>query len=160
MYHKHIVEENDLDEIMEFVRKNPRNIEKYADMLVTKFKDEVGEIYKTHIESVASASPNRKDYQGVCGILKRYKKIEGKEKQEEMMMFYLCNDMIVPGSIYWNIVLGQGSGKALKDEEGIKTVKKFAENIAYLIFNKLIYTTKYEACLYFFVKFLNCKYML
>jgi len=50
-----------------------------------------------------------------------------------MMMFYLCNDMIVPGSIYWNIVLGQGSGKALKDEEGIKTVKKFAENIAYLI---------------------------
>jgi len=37
MYLKLIVEENDLDEIMEFVRENPRNIEEYAEMLVDKF---------------------------------------------------------------------------------------------------------------------------
>lgn len=55
---------------------------------------------------------------------------------QEMMMFYLYNDMIVPGSTYWNIVFGQKPGDALKDEEGMKTVKRFSENVAYLI-NKI-----------------------
>ncbi|WP_050607627.1 flavodoxin family protein [Clostridium niameyense] len=52
---------------------------------------------------------------------------------QEMMMFYLINDMIVPGSTYWNIVFGKESGDALKDEEGMKTVKRFSENVAYLV---------------------------
>lgn len=55
---------------------------------------------------------------------------------QEMLMFYFINDMIVPGSNYWNIVFGKEPGDALKDEEGIKTVKKFSENVAYLI-NKI-----------------------
>lgn len=53
-----------------------------------------------------------------------------------MMMFYMINDMIVPGSTYWNIVFGKEPGDALKDEEGMKTVKRFSENVAYLI-NKM-----------------------
>ncbi len=85
MYLKLIEEENDLDEIMEFVKENPRNIEEYAEMLVDKFKDEVVEIYKKHIKSEASSSSNRKNYQQVCGIVKRYKKIAGKKNQEEMV---------------------------------------------------------------------------
>lgn len=52
---------------------------------------------------------------------------------EEMMMFYMINDMIVPGSTYWNIVFGKEPGDALKDEEGMKTVRRFSENVAYLI---------------------------
>ncbi|SHF13634.1 flavodoxin family protein [Clostridium fallax] len=52
---------------------------------------------------------------------------------QEMLMFYFINDMIVPGSTYWNIVFGKEPGDALKDEEGIKTVKRFSENVAYLI---------------------------
>lgn len=55
---------------------------------------------------------------------------------QEMLMFYLYNDMIVPGSTYWNIVFGQKPGDALKDEEGIETVKRFAENVAFLV-NKI-----------------------
>ncbi|GAA0787509.1 flavodoxin family protein [Hathewaya limosa] len=55
---------------------------------------------------------------------------------EEMMMFYMINDMIVPGSTYWNIVFGKDPGDALKDDEGLKTVKRFSENVAYLI-NKM-----------------------
>jgi hypothetical protein len=50
-----------------------------------------------------------------------------------MLMFYLSNDMIVPGSTYWNIVYGQAPGEALKDEEGIETIRHFASNVAYLI---------------------------
>lgn len=55
---------------------------------------------------------------------------------QEMMMFFLYNDMIVPGSTYWNIVFGQKPGEALKDEEGMRTVKRFAENVAFLV-NKI-----------------------
>ena len=55
---------------------------------------------------------------------------------QEMMMFFLYNDMIVPGSTYWNIVFGKAPGSALEDEEGMKTVNHFAENVAWLI-NKL-----------------------
>lgn len=52
---------------------------------------------------------------------------------QEMMMFYLSNDMIVPGSTYWNIVFGQTPGQALQDEEGMQTVRHFAENTAFVI---------------------------
>ena len=52
---------------------------------------------------------------------------------QELLMFYLINDMIVPGSTYWNMVFGWAPGEALTDEEGMRTVRRFAENVAYLI---------------------------
>ncbi|WP_310199293.1 hypothetical protein [Neobacillus niacini] len=78
-----IEEENDLEEILAFVRDNPRYIEDYAEKLVKLFKEDVIEIYKTFIHSAARTSSNRRDYQGVCQIIKRYKKIAGKPKQVE-----------------------------------------------------------------------------
>ncbi|MFK4785141.1 flavodoxin family protein [Fusobacterium sp. MFO224] len=52
---------------------------------------------------------------------------------QEMLMFYLYNDMIVPGSTYWNMVFGRMPGEAVKDEEGMNTVKRFSENVAFLV---------------------------
>lgn len=52
---------------------------------------------------------------------------------QELLMFYLINDMIVPGSTYWNMVFGLEKGEALDDEEGIKTIRRFGENVANLI---------------------------
>jgi multimeric flavodoxin WrbA len=52
---------------------------------------------------------------------------------QEMLMFFLINDMIVPGSTYWNMVFGRAPGEALNDEEGMRTVRRFAENVAFLI---------------------------
>ncbi len=52
---------------------------------------------------------------------------------QELLMFYLINDMIVPGSTYWNMVFGREKGEALEDEEGIKTIERFGENVANLI---------------------------
>lgn len=92
IYLKLIEEENDLDEIMAFVRENPRHIEEYAGKLTDRFTDEVIEIYKKYIKSEASSSSNRKEYQRVCGILKRYKRIAGKTNQDaiknELMALY------------------------------------------------------------------------
>jgi multimeric flavodoxin WrbA len=52
---------------------------------------------------------------------------------QEMMMFFLINDMIVPGSSYWNMVFGRLPGEALKDEEGVEAVRHFAANVAGLV---------------------------
>lgn len=52
---------------------------------------------------------------------------------QEMLMMMLANDMIIPGSTYWNIVFAQKPGEAEKDIEGINTVKRFSENVAYLV---------------------------
>ena len=52
---------------------------------------------------------------------------------QELLMFYLINDMIVPGSTYWNMVFGREKGEAMNDEEGIRTIRRFGENVANLI---------------------------
>jgi len=52
---------------------------------------------------------------------------------QEMLMFFLINDMIVPGSTYWNMVFGRLPGEVWKDQEGIETVRHFAANVAKLV---------------------------
>ena len=52
---------------------------------------------------------------------------------QEMLMFFLINDMIVPGSTYWNMVFGRLPGEVWKDQEGIDTIRHFASNVAKLV---------------------------
>ena len=52
---------------------------------------------------------------------------------QEMLMFFLINDMIVPGSTYWNMVFGRLPGDVWKDQEGIDTIRHFAANVANLV---------------------------
>jgi multimeric flavodoxin WrbA len=52
---------------------------------------------------------------------------------QAMLMFFLMSDMIIPGSSYWNMVIGRNIGEALKDEEGMETVRHFAGNVAKLV---------------------------
>jgi multimeric flavodoxin WrbA len=47
--------------------------------------------------------------------------------------FFLINEMIIPGSSYWNIGIGREKGEVLKDEEGMRTMKVLAENMAWLL---------------------------
>jgi multimeric flavodoxin WrbA len=49
---------------------------------------------------------------------------------QELLMFYLINEMIVPGSTYWNMVFGREKGDAVKDEEGMQTIRNFGKNVA------------------------------
>jgi multimeric flavodoxin WrbA len=46
---------------------------------------------------------------------------------------FLANQMIVPGSIYWNIGVGRDKGDVEKDEEGIQTMKNLGMNMAWLL---------------------------
>jgi multimeric flavodoxin WrbA len=47
--------------------------------------------------------------------------------------FFLINEMIIPGSSYWNIGIGREKGEVLKDEEGMRTMKNLGENMAWLL---------------------------
>lgn len=47
--------------------------------------------------------------------------------------FFLINEMVVPGSSYWNIGIGRDKGDVLKDEEGMKTMRTLGENMAWVL---------------------------
>jgi len=47
--------------------------------------------------------------------------------------FFLINEMIIPGSSYWNIGIGREKGEVLKDEEGMRTMRVLAENLTWLL---------------------------
>jgi len=47
--------------------------------------------------------------------------------------FFLINQMIVPGSIYWNVGIGSGPGEVCSDEEGVATMKALGMNMAWLM---------------------------
>jgi len=49
--------------------------------------------------------------------------------------FFLINEMIIPGSSYWNIGIGREIGDVEQDEEGIATMKTLGKNMAWLLQN-------------------------
>lgn len=62
--------------------------------------------------------------------------------------FFLISQMIVPGSIYWNIGIGRAPGEVEQDVEGIKTMETLGKNMAWIL--KQINTPKVEANSSFF----------
>ena len=55
---------------------------------------------------------------------------------ETINNFFLINQMIIPGSSYWNFAFGGKPGDVLNDEEGMNTIKTLGQNMGWLI-NKL-----------------------
>jgi multimeric flavodoxin WrbA len=47
--------------------------------------------------------------------------------------FFGINEMMVPGSSYWNMTLSRDKGEVLKDEEGIRTFQTLGKNMAWLL---------------------------
>lgn len=47
--------------------------------------------------------------------------------------FFLINQMIIPGSRYWNLAAGLEPGDIQKDEEGLATFATLGENMAWLL---------------------------
>jgi len=47
--------------------------------------------------------------------------------------FFLISQMIVPGSIYWNMGIGRAKGDVEQDEEGLQTMETLAQNMAWLL---------------------------
>jgi multimeric flavodoxin WrbA len=47
--------------------------------------------------------------------------------------FFFINQMIVPGSSYWNVGIGRDIGDVEADAEGIQTMKTLGQNMAWLL---------------------------
>jgi multimeric flavodoxin WrbA len=45
----------------------------------------------------------------------------------------LMNEMVIPGSSYWNMAVGFDKGDAEQDEEGIATMRTLGQNMAWLL---------------------------
>jgi multimeric flavodoxin WrbA len=50
-----------------------------------------------------------------------------------MNYFFLINQMIIPGSSYWNLGIGRNPGEVKNDVEGIQTMKTLGQNMAWLL---------------------------
>lgn len=47
--------------------------------------------------------------------------------------FFLINEMMVPGSSYWNVAIARAPGDAAGDEEGIRTMQVLGRNMSWLL---------------------------
>lgn len=52
---------------------------------------------------------------------------------DTMNNFFLINQMIVPGSSYWNFAYGKNPGDVVNDEEGMQTIQTLGENMSWLL---------------------------
>ena len=52
---------------------------------------------------------------------------------DELNKYFLKNNMVVPGSAYWNSVHGHKQGEAVNDSEGLQVVDILAKNMTFLM---------------------------
>jgi len=52
---------------------------------------------------------------------------------DSIQHFFLINEMIIPGSSYWNMSLSRAKGDFEKDEEGVGIMRRLGENIVWLL---------------------------
>ena len=50
----------------------------------------------------------------------------------QLLFWYTINDMIVPGSTYWNVATAREPGAVNEDAEALRTIDRFADNLAWL----------------------------
>ena len=51
----------------------------------------------------------------------------------DLNFFFGIQEMIIPGSSYWNLGIGRLPGEVLSDEEGLKTMEVLGQNMAWLM---------------------------
>ncbi len=47
--------------------------------------------------------------------------------------WFLINEMVVPGSSYWNLAYGRAVGEVQQDEEGLRTMRTLGENLLWVM---------------------------
>ena len=52
---------------------------------------------------------------------------------ETINQFFLINQMIIPGSTYWALGIGRNIGEVERDEEGMRTMTRLGQNMAWLL---------------------------
>ena len=72
---------------------------------------------------------SRKIGAGVCAV----RRAGSIHVLDSINHFFHINDMVVPGSTYWNMSICRDFGEYENDEEGIQTMRRLGENIVWLL---------------------------
>jgi multimeric flavodoxin WrbA len=81
---------------------------------------------------VARAQPDMLKYKVGAAVV-AVRRAGGMTTFDAINHFFLISQMIVPGSIYWNIGIGHKKGDVEADEEGMETMENLGRNIAWLL---------------------------
>ena len=81
---------------------------------------------------VARATPDVLKYKVGAAVV-AVRRAGGMTTFDAINHFFLINQMIVPGSSYWNIGIGNKKGEVEKDEEGMQTMEDLGRNMAWLL---------------------------
>lgn len=81
---------------------------------------------------VARANPDMLKYKAGAAVV-AVRRAGGMTTFDAINHFFLINQMIISGSSYWNIGIGNNRGEVEKDEEGMKTMDDLGRNMAWLI---------------------------
>ncbi|MGD0644854.1 MAG: flavodoxin family protein [Candidatus Bathyarchaeia archaeon] len=81
---------------------------------------------------VVRAAPDTLKYKVGAAVV-AVRRAGGMSTFDALNRFFLINQMIIPGSSYWNIGIGNKKGEVEKDEEGIRTMEDLGRNMAWLI---------------------------
>jgi len=84
VYSRILIEEGEMKKLLEYVKGSPESIERFCKHLVPEFQEEVYELFLKYIEQTAARAGNRRDYQGVCSIIRNLKKAGGREQALEI----------------------------------------------------------------------------
>lgn len=85
-YTKILIEEGLTAKLLEYCRKNIREIENYCPHLLDEHFDEAEQLFTEYIQREAALSGKRSHYKQVCGKIRRYKKLFGEERAERMIL--------------------------------------------------------------------------
>ncbi len=81
---------------------------------------------------VARAQPEMLKYKVGAAVV-AVRRAGGMPTFDAINHFFLINQMIVPGSSYWNIGIGNKKGEVENDEEGLLTMETLGKNMAWLL---------------------------
>jgi multimeric flavodoxin WrbA len=81
---------------------------------------------------VARANPDMLKYKVGAAVV-AVRRAGGMTTFDAINHFFLINQMIISGSSYWNIGIGNKKGEVAKDEEGMQTMDDLGRNMAWLI---------------------------
>jgi multimeric flavodoxin WrbA len=81
---------------------------------------------------VARATPEMLKYKVGAAVV-AVRRAGGMTTFDAVNHFFLINQMIVPGSSYWNIGVGNKKGEVENDSEGMETMDDLGKNMAWLL---------------------------
>ena len=84
VYTRILIEEGEKQKLCEYVKGRPSTVECFCKYLIPEFTEDVYGLFRQYIEQTAARANSRKDYRGVCAIIRNLKKAGGKQPALEI----------------------------------------------------------------------------